>query len=368
MGRFQVLVALVTGAGCITASLVPPLAYHQPLNNYIVLVATTVGSLLVTIVCSTAAVRYTNDPLMRWRWILLFLFAGQVNNFYLFVMPKIITARSQDALGGMGLTVIRLFVHPIIWAVVLFYFRTIMRHIGRIKDLTQACFLIWPVLYSSLYGRFLLLQMNSVGSIIVVNFMMSCFQIAGELNDRGSDDLWLGMLYGRRAIDAIQSVRDVDEMELLSQLTGNMMEVASIVASAALLSFGGIANSPGVPPDHMAIWYQAFVQLATQILFNFVEVVASGKFHNVEWQKVYPRSIIRLLAYIFVVLTIGGSRLCIEILLLFCPRRYSQYGILLEECDTPSLFQAISFSLSRRTTGTVVGRLLNITQNNNLNA
>ena len=62
---------------------------------------------------------------------MLFAFAGQINTFYLFLMPRLITLQSQIALGGMGLTVIRLFVHPLVWSVVLFFFRTVQRHIGE---------------------------------------------------------------------------------------------------------------------------------------------------------------------------------------------------------------------------------------------
>ena len=34
-------------------------------------------------------------------------------------------------------------------------------------------------------------------------------------------------------------------------------------------------------------------------------------------------------------------RLCLELLVLFCPRMYDGSGILLEYCDKPSLFNAI---------------------------
>lgn len=56
---------------------------------------------------------------------------GQVNTFYLLIMPQLITAQSQFALGGMGLTIVRIVVHPAIWSVALFYFRTLERHIGE---------------------------------------------------------------------------------------------------------------------------------------------------------------------------------------------------------------------------------------------
>jgi hypothetical protein len=100
---------------------------------------------------------------MRWRWILLFSFAGQVNNVYLFIMPKLITARAEDTLGGQGLLIVRILVHPFIWTVVLTFFRTVQRHIGRVPNLQQTCFIVWPMLYASLYGRFLLLQLEGMG-------------------------------------------------------------------------------------------------------------------------------------------------------------------------------------------------------------
>ena len=48
-------------------------------------------------------------------------------------MPQLITSQSQNALGGMGLTIVRLFVHPAIWSVMLFFFRVVTRHLGK-KD------------------------------------------------------------------------------------------------------------------------------------------------------------------------------------------------------------------------------------------
>ena len=62
------------------------------------------------------------------------------------------------------------------------------------------------MLYASLYGRFLLLQLENVGSVVVLNFMLACFAIAGALNDRGSDAWWLTTIYGgERVKDAIQA-------------------------------------------------------------------------------------------------------------------------------------------------------------------
>lgn len=167
---------------------------------------------------------------------------------------------------------------------------------------------MWPLIYSSLYGRFLLLQLESVGSVVVLNFMFACFHIAAQLDGRGADSWWLSLVYGERAKDAMQSTKDVDEMELVNQLAGSMMEASSIVAASALLSLGGVATSPGVPPDQTLIWFNAAIQLLTTLVFNFVEVTACGKFNNLEWGRVYPKSVRRFLSYVMIEVTLGGSR------------------------------------------------------------
>lgn len=138
--------------------------------------------------------------------------------------------------------------------------------------------------------------------------MLACYAISAALAERGSDSYWLKLLYGERAKDAMQATLAVDEMALLDQLTMNMMEASSIVAASALLTFGGVAASPGVPPDNSLIWFNASAQMVTLLVFNYAEIVACGKFHNIEWRRVYPKSIRRFLAYVLPVLLIGGSR------------------------------------------------------------
>lgn len=48
---------------------------------------------------------------------------------------------------------------------------------GNVPDLTQSLFLIYPLLYSAVYGRFLLIQLSNVGSIIVQNGMQAFWQV-----------------------------------------------------------------------------------------------------------------------------------------------------------------------------------------------
>jgi hypothetical protein len=181
----------------------------------------------VTILCSVtgaAAAQYGDNPIMKWRWILLFTYSVSVSLLYIHVIPLMITRRSEQVLGGMAITIVYLFVHPVIWMSVRMVFRIFMRHIGemvipttlviliriltinvfsmrysaavnvtvfisllvcifrrcelyktkrflstttagRKPDLMQTCFLLWPLLYFSLWGRFLLLQVSNLCSM-----------------------------------------------------------------------------------------------------------------------------------------------------------------------------------------------------------
>lgn len=167
VSRAQFLSTLVISAGCFATPMATALGYGMSLNNYIVLAVSAGGALMVNIICASSAVRFCEDPLMKWRWITLFMLAGQVNTVYLFVMPRLLTLRSSAALGGLGLAVIRVVVHPVIWTSVLFLFRSVQRHIGRVDNLKQTAFLVWPVLYATLYGRFLLLQLEDAGTLFI---------------------------------------------------------------------------------------------------------------------------------------------------------------------------------------------------------
>ena len=170
---------------------------------------TGIGSLVSVVITSHTVARYTGNPLMRYRWLMLMFLSGGVTTIYLFIMPmcaggvaaggggcrcrqykavllrfcdnaslpplpprrpvypppyphtcacRLITARSQQALGGMGLTIVRLVVHPAIWSALLMLFRFVLRHIGFVPEMMATVFIIFPMIYASLYGRFLLLQ------------------------------------------------------------------------------------------------------------------------------------------------------------------------------------------------------------------
>lgn len=43
---------------------------------------------------------------------------------------RMVTGRAGDSLGGMGLTITRVIVHPAVWGLMSMWFRFVLRHIG----------------------------------------------------------------------------------------------------------------------------------------------------------------------------------------------------------------------------------------------
>ena len=56
-------------------------------------------------------------------------------------------------------------------------------------------------------------------------------------------------------------MQEHDDKRLTEVFTSSMMENASILSASALLSLGGVATSPGVPPNHQQIWVNAALQV-----------------------------------------------------------------------------------------------------------
>ena len=51
-------------------------------------------------------------------------------------------------------------------------------------NLMQAVLWIWPVMYKSIYGRFLLLQLGTASNVVVLNVLISVFNISSRLATR----------------------------------------------------------------------------------------------------------------------------------------------------------------------------------------
>ena len=65
---------------------------------------------------------------------------------------------------------------------------------GEVPNLMQTVIYIWPYMYNSLYGRFLLLQLGGTGNVLVLNLLICLVSIVGKVSSRSSLALLLKLL------------------------------------------------------------------------------------------------------------------------------------------------------------------------------
>ena len=137
----------------------------------------------------------------------------------------------------------------------------------------------------------------------------------------------------------------------------------------------------GVKPDIFDIWTKAAVQSATALAVDYVAMAIDWKFQSIDYFSHWVKDMHKFIFFLLIVVTFGGIRratrlchhwckylrtgqhffmalccgsfeisadalvcvlrLCMELLLLFCPSYTKETGVLLEYCDVPSLFAGI---------------------------
>ena len=75
--------------------------------------------------------------------------------------------------------------------------------------------------------------------------------------DRVVDGFVMNKLYGDRTANALTALPALDNQHLAEVLTNSITQWGGTIAAAALMSFAGITNTPGVRPNQAQIWYNA---------------------------------------------------------------------------------------------------------------
>lgn len=65
---------------------------------------------------------------------------------------------------------------------------------GEVPNMMQTVIYIWPYMYNSLYGRFLLLQLGGTGNVLILNLLICLVSTVGKVSSRSSLALLLKFL------------------------------------------------------------------------------------------------------------------------------------------------------------------------------
>eukprot|EP00887_Chlorella_sp_A99_P001579 scaffold8.g1579.t1 len=288
-----------------------------------------------------AAFRHTRNWATYWRFMLIPVGTMPLTILYMALMSKIITARSGDSLNGLGIFIFRYFFHPVVWGLYIFFIRNVLRYLGPIPHLFHTILLTYPCIYLSIFGRFLLLQLSNVGSIVIQAMAQSAFMIAGALGDRERDGLFLKRMHGHRAALAVSAAPTVDGDELAFIFMESLAEYAGIIVVALVVPFAQISQTQQ-PPDRQQVWLNAILQILIQLVQDFCILSLKRKYHSFDWHTAYraANGLGKLCFHQCFIWLFGSPVLAVEILSMFCPVYSPDTGVVMMPCDRPSIFQA----------------------------
>lgn len=66
---------------------------------------------------------------------------------------------------------------------------------GEVPNMMQTVIYIWPYMYNSLYGRFLLLQLGGTGNVLILNVLISLYSIVGKVASRSSLQMLMKLMW-----------------------------------------------------------------------------------------------------------------------------------------------------------------------------
>ena len=92
------------------------------------------------------------------------------------------------------------------------------------------------------------------------------------------------------------------------------------------------------------IWLSALYQAITTFVAEGIALVVDAVFHGIDYRKSWPltrRGALTFLGWLLLIAFVGGSRICFDILLLFCPSVNAEGKAMMSFCNVPSLFDRI---------------------------
>ena len=92
------------------------------------------------------------------------------------------------------------------------------------------------------------------------------------------------------------------------------------------------------------IWLSALYQAITTFVAEAIALIVDAVFHGIDYRKSWPvtkKGALTFLGWLLLIGLVGGSRICFDILILFCPGVNAQGKAMMSFCNVPSLFDRI---------------------------
>lgn len=212
-------------------------------SNYYVFFVAWVLLFFVLLPTSLGLARATRDgtDALRHFWIMI-VSAVIITVFYL-VMGRVVTRRALGKPAQLLFT--RLVFNTAVWEGLKVLFAHLARYIANPTPLAAAALFIWPSAYQGVYGRFLLATLDTAGSVAVLNVQLALIGLAARVASRASGAVGVSLSYGAAAAAAVEVEPSVAATRATRRALNSLFELAGIVSTAAVYTFGRVSRECG---------------------------------------------------------------------------------------------------------------------------
>lgn len=239
-GKPVAAAAVLAAAAAALVAAAPVFRLPLDANHYIFALTWPVTQVILWCLAAPL-VRATGDPTDAARYIATMVSAGAVVTVYLVLMARIVTRRALAKPVQLLLT--RLVFHTAIWEGVTLIFTHFTRFVGATAPLATAPLYIWPLMYKSIYGRFLLATLDTAGSVAVLNLIMAFVGLAARVASRTPGAVRVKASYGATAAEAVEGDPAVASARAAKRALGGLAELCGVACTAAVYTFGRVSRA-----------------------------------------------------------------------------------------------------------------------------
>eukprot|EP00898_Chlorokybus_atmophyticus_P001848 jgi/Chlat1/2664/Chrsp179S02510 len=254
---------------------------------------------------------------------------GFLQAFYLAAIQYVLSPSASDT----ERTLFRLVLHPATWEAVLSFYREAARGIHEDVGPRKVVSMIMPLTIASIYGRFLIVQVENVGDIFLLNVTLALFETMGRLTTRDKDAWFVRILRGPRRMEINLAEERCREVRQYYTFLAMLVDYAGTVL-AAIFYYWSRISAGGKVPSVSLVFGNMLVQLFTNAIADLANMSFDVKFHGLTFMEPLKKALKypKTLALCLLEFLLGGAFVIWQVLNIFCPLEDEKGRILLQFC------------------------------------
>lgn len=295
-----------------------------------------VSWIYINIMVGVRLVRKSGQRSLKQLWVFSQMLQAASSALLLEFFPLAITRY----VGAFSLSILRFVIFPVSVESTLIAFRVAARQCTKSKPGVQGSLLLLPIVWRVIYGRFLLVQFEAVGSVAAFNLLLVIYGLISTLSARDGDNWIYTVHYGQRLADALLSTKESTDTAIWMRFVNIICETVAIPATAALYTFAKVADASGNLSDTKTLWLSYSIQLITVLIGFYVSMIVDSLYNGLHMARAWKTRGKRLLTWLaaLILLIFVPLNYVYLMSIFFCPSRSQEHGIVLEACDRPALF------------------------------